>query len=198
MNEDVSVSGSSGEVTAETVNGDVTLSQVDAHQRDRHLRQRRPRLRRTDPERRPLRLLDPQRRHHRHASPEGTNASVSVSTFNGEFDLGLPGHADRDPEGQALQLHPRHRQRPGDAGVLPGHHRTRAPRSCPGRTRMTNHERSRRRLGVSVSRPARPDRSRPPRDRSPAPRGGSRCPDRPGLSRPAPPAGCGPRRSSPP
>ena len=49
--------------------------------------------------------------------------------------VGLPRDAHRDPEGQALQLHDRERQRTGDAGVVPGHYRTRAPRHGPGRAR---------------------------------------------------------------
>ena len=134
VNEDVEVSASSGEINAETVNGDVTLDAVDATSVT------------ATSVNGDVAYDGPIKSGGRYALSthngditvtvaEGTSASVSVSTFNGEFELRLPGHAHRDPEGQALQLHHRRRQRPGDAGVVPGHHRARAPRTVPGRTR---------------------------------------------------------------
>jgi DUF4097 and DUF4098 domain-containing protein YvlB len=89
VNADVSVSASSGEVTAETVNGDVTLDRVDA----------------TSVTATSLNgdvLYDgPIRSNGRYALSthngdvtvtvaEGTGASVSVSTFNGEFASEFP------------------------------------------------------------------------------------------------------------
>lgn len=89
VNADVEVSGSSGEVTAETVNGDVTLERVDA----------------TSVTATSLNgdvaYDGPVRNNGRYALSthngdvtmtvaEGTSASVSVSTFNGEFVSDFP------------------------------------------------------------------------------------------------------------
>lgn len=89
VNEDVEVNGSSGEITAETVNGSVTLTRVDAtsvaattvngdveydgpvHNGGRY-------------------SLSSHNGDLTLAVAEGTNASVSVSTFNGEFESEFP------------------------------------------------------------------------------------------------------------
>lgn len=89
VNEDVSVTGSSGEVTAETVNGSVTLSKVDgtsvtATSVNGDLDYDGP-------------IRDGGRytfsTHNGDITlsvAEATNASVSVSTFNGEFESSFP------------------------------------------------------------------------------------------------------------
>ena len=66
---------------------------------------------------------------------EATNASVSVSTFNGEFESSFPVTLTETRKGKRFSFRVGHRQRPGDAGVFPGDDTTRAPRSCPERTR---------------------------------------------------------------
>jgi DUF4097 and DUF4098 domain-containing protein YvlB len=89
VNEDVSVSNSSGEVTAETVNGDITLSRVDATS---------VMASSVNGE---LEYDGTIRNGGRYAFsthnggitvtvPEGSNAAVSVSTFNGEFASEFP------------------------------------------------------------------------------------------------------------
>ena len=62
------------------------------------------------------------------AMAEGAGAAVSVSTFNGEFESDFPVTLDRDPKGQAVQLHRRLGKCPGHAGVVPGHHQPGPPR----------------------------------------------------------------------
>ena len=89
VNEDVVVRGSSGEVTAETVNGDITLSQVDATSVTANS---------VNGE---LEYDGTIRNSGRYAFsthngdititvPEGSNAAVSVATFNGEFASEFP------------------------------------------------------------------------------------------------------------
>ena len=89
VNESVSVSASSGEVTAETVNGDVTLSRVEGNSVT------------ATSVNGDLDYDGPIRDGGRYAFSthngditltvtEGTNASVAVSTFNGEFASGFP------------------------------------------------------------------------------------------------------------
>jgi DUF4097 and DUF4098 domain-containing protein YvlB len=89
VNEDVSVSTSSGEVTAETVNGDITLTRVDATSVD------------ASSVNGELEYDGSIRNGGRYAFsthnggitvtvPEGSNAAVSVSTFNGEFASEFP------------------------------------------------------------------------------------------------------------
>ncbi|MGH7580020.1 MAG: DUF4097 family beta strand repeat-containing protein [Gemmatimonadales bacterium] len=89
VNEDVGVSASSGEVTAETVNGDVTLSRVDGSGVT------------ATSVNGDLDYDGPIRDGGRYAFSthngditltvaEGTNASVAVSTFNGEFASAFP------------------------------------------------------------------------------------------------------------
>jgi DUF4097 and DUF4098 domain-containing protein YvlB len=89
VNEDVSVSNSSGEVTAETVNGDITLSRVDATSVD------------ASSVNGELVYDGSIKNGGRYVFsthnggiavtvPEGSNAAVSVSTFNGEFASEFP------------------------------------------------------------------------------------------------------------
>ena len=89
VNENVSVSNSSGEVTAETVNGDITLSRVDASSVM------------SSSVNGELVYDGTVRNGGRYAFsthngdititvPEGSNAAVSVSTFNGEFASEFP------------------------------------------------------------------------------------------------------------
>lgn len=89
VNEDVLVSGSSGEVTAETVNGDITLSRVDGTSVT------------ASSVNGDLDYDGLIRNSGRYAFsthngditvtvPEGSNAAVSVSTFNGEFASEFP------------------------------------------------------------------------------------------------------------
>jgi DUF4097 and DUF4098 domain-containing protein YvlB len=89
VNEDVVVRGSSGEVTAETVNGDITLSRVDATSVMANS---------VNGE---LEYDGTIRNSGRYAFsthngditvtvPEGSNAAVSVATFNGEFASEFP------------------------------------------------------------------------------------------------------------
>jgi DUF4097 and DUF4098 domain-containing protein YvlB len=89
VNEDVTVTGSSGEVTAETVNGDITLSKVDATSVM------------TSSVNGELLYDGTIRNSGRYdfsthnggitvTVAEGTNAAVSVATFNGEFASDFP------------------------------------------------------------------------------------------------------------
>jgi DUF4097 and DUF4098 domain-containing protein YvlB len=89
VNEDVHISNSSGEVTAETVNGDITLSRVDATSVS------------SSSVNGELTYDGTIRNGGRYALsthngditvtvPEGSNAAVSVSTFNGEFASEFP------------------------------------------------------------------------------------------------------------
>jgi DUF4097 and DUF4098 domain-containing protein YvlB len=89
VNEDVRVSGSSGEVTAETVNGDITLSRVDATSVTASSVNGELEYDGT--------LSNGGRyafsTHNGDVTisvPEGSNAAVSVSTFNGEFASEFP------------------------------------------------------------------------------------------------------------
>lgn len=89
VNEDVEVSGSSGEISAETVNGSVTLTRVDATSVA------------ATTVNGDVAYDGPVRNGGRYglsshngdltlAVTEGTNATVSVSTFNGEFESEFP------------------------------------------------------------------------------------------------------------
>jgi hypothetical protein len=89
VNEDVSVSDASGEVTAETVNGEITLDRVDATSLD------------ASTVNGDLTYAGPVHDGGRYSlsshngdvtltMAEGTNAAVSVSTFNGEFESEFP------------------------------------------------------------------------------------------------------------
>ena len=89
VNEDVEVANSSGEILAETVNGDITLDNVDAATLD------------ASTVNGDILYAGPIRNGGRYALSthngdvtltvgEGTNASVAVSTFNGEFESEFP------------------------------------------------------------------------------------------------------------
>lgn len=103
VNEDVEVANSSGEILAETVNGDITLENVDAATLDASTVNGN------------IFYAGPIRNGGRYALSthngdvtltvaEGTNASVAVSTFNGEFESEFPVPLSRTRKGKGFNF----------------------------------------------------------------------------------------------
>ena len=119
VNEDVRVSDASGEIVAETVNGEIVLERVDATSLD----------------------AGTVNGDVGYDGPIRSGGRYTLSSHNGDVTLavagrrqrdglgqhvqrrvrvGVPGDASGDPEGQAVQLHPGRRERPGVTRVVPG------------------------------------------------------------------------------
>ena len=150
VNEDVRVSDASGEIVAETVNGEIVLERVDATSLE------------ATTVNGDVGYDGPIRNGGRYtlsshngdvtlAMPECSSATVSVSTFNGEFESEFPVTLREARKGKRFSFTHRRRQRPGVAGIVSGHGPAR-PAGASAASRGVGRPRQRPRRPLSLGR----------------------------------------------